>query len=57
MTNTMEPMYYVILTGIESGVVESSANNNILSIRQRLIRDTKKAELPTVVLIHLRGNA
>ena len=31
MTNTMEPMYYVILTDIESGVIESSAN--ILSIR------------------------
>ena len=27
----MEPMYYVILTDIESGVIESSANNNILS--------------------------
>ena len=33
MTNTMEPMYYVILTDIKSGVIESSANNNILSIR------------------------
>ena len=26
-------MYFVILTDIESGVIESSANNNILSIR------------------------
>ena len=29
----MGPMYYVILTDIESSVMESSDNNNILSIR------------------------
>ena len=29
----MEPMYYVILTDTESGVIDSSANNNILSVR------------------------
>ena len=32
-TIIMEPMYYVILTDIASGVIESLANNNILSIR------------------------
>ena len=29
-------MYYVILTNTESGVIESSANNNILSIRDEV---------------------
>ena len=29
----MEPMYYVILIDIESGVIESSAINNMLPIR------------------------